>query len=237
MKKLFSLKISSIGLLLASLTLIPSCKEASITPNTILLQETSQKKSVFSKQEKKLILFFGNNVSKYGLSAKQTFPSLIQQRIDSLRFDFEVINAGLIDGSSTEARKRINWMLNQDIDIFVLELGINDRMAGIPIKQTQENIQAIIDTVQSRNPNTTIVLAGVEYLPAGTYSIDKGMPDLYSDLVTDYKVPLSPCIYELANNIQESNLYSTKRGQQILADNVWKVLQPLMVNNSITSNY
>lgn len=236
MKKLFSMKICSVGVLLASLILFPCCKESSNTSDSNTLQRTSKTNSNSIKQEKKLILFFGNNTRTDGITPQQAFPSLIQRRIDSMNLDFEVLNAGLAEGSSTEARKRINWMLNEDIDIFVMELGINDQLAGIPIEQTQENIQAIIDTIQSRNPSTTILLAGVETLPFGTYSLAKGMPVLYSDLGTNHKVALSPCIYGLTNNNQEIRLYSTKKGQQIIADNVWQVLQPLLINNSITSN-
>ena len=119
------------------------------------------------------IVFFGDSITAgYQLDPQEAFPARIQQIIDSLQLDYKVINAGLSGETTTGGLNRINWILNQKADVFVLELGANDGLRGIPLSETRQNLQAMIDTVRSRDANTKIILAGMQIPPqfrAGLY--------------------------------------------------------------------
>src|SRR5882757_6479924 len=97
------------------------------------------------------IIFFGNSLTAgYGVNPSEAFPALIQDRIDSLKLPYKVTNAGLSGETSAGGRNRIGWILRQPVDIFVLELGANDGLRGIPISETVTNLQAILDSVKGK---------------------------------------------------------------------------------------
>ena len=227
-----------LGLLLAPLILFSSCESVNTKERNKVLQETTGA-NVTQKQDKKLILFFGNSLTAgFGLKPEEAFPAVIQSKIDSLGLAFEVLNAGLIEETSSQGRERIDWMLNKDVDIFVMEIGVSDQQAGIPIEETQENLQAILDTVRSRNPHTTIILAGIENLPNPTSS-DKDISDIYPDLATHNDIALVPCILKNVDQsnqrIQKNNVYPTAEGHKVVAQNIWQVLRPFLTTEITAS--
>ena len=89
--------------------------------------------------KKKTIVFFGNSLTAgYGLSPSQAFPAIIQEKIDSLGLPYQVVNAGVSGETSSGGKTRIDWILQQPVDIFVLELGANDGLRGIPLSETKK---------------------------------------------------------------------------------------------------
>jgi acyl-CoA thioesterase-1 len=88
-----------------------------------------------------------------------TFPGIIHFKIDWLGLNYEVINSGGSGETSAGGRSKIDWILNQDIDVFVLELGAKDGLRGMPLTETKANLQAIIDAVKAKSPDTKIILA------------------------------------------------------------------------------
>ena len=116
--------------------------------------------------KKKTIVFFGNSLTAgYGLSPSQAFPAVIQKKIDSLGLAYQVVNAGVSGETSSGGKTRIDWILRQPVDIFVLELGANDGLRGIPLSETKKNLQAIIDKVKAKNPDTKLLFAGMQIPP------------------------------------------------------------------------
>ena len=117
-------------------------------------------------QSKGPSFFFGNSLTAgMGLDLKESFPSLIQQKIDSLGLSYQVINAGLSGETTSGGKGRVNWVLNQKPDVFVLELGANDGLRGIPLDETRSNLQEIIDAVKEKNAEVAIVLVGMQIPP------------------------------------------------------------------------
>ena len=114
-------------------------------------------------QSEKVILFFGNSLTAgYGLEPNEAFPALIQQKLDSLGYNYRTVNAGLSGETTASGLSRLDWVLErQPVDIFVLELGANDGLRGIEPTETQRNLEAIIDQVRAANPKVDIVLAGM----------------------------------------------------------------------------
>ncbi|MDC6391145.1 GDSL-type esterase/lipase family protein [Maribacter sp. PR1] len=181
--------------------------------------------------EEKVILFFGNSLTAaYGLETEQGFPNLIQQRIDSLGLDYRVINSGLSGETTSGGLNRLDWVLNQKVDVFVLELGANDGLRGIPLDKTKDNLQQIIDAVRQKNENTTIILAGMQIPPNMGMDYTAKFRSMFPELADKNDVSLIPFLLEGVAGEPELNLedgiHPTAEGQKIVANNVWKVLGP-----------
>lgn len=182
----------------------------------------------------KTILFFGDSITAgYGLEdPNDAFPAIIQEKIDSLGLDFTVINSGVSGETSAGGRSRIDWILNQPIDIFVLELGANDGLRGVPVMETRANLQAIIDAVKTKNPNTEIILAGMQLPPNMGQEYSSQFKALFTDLASKNNIDLIPFILEDVGGIKELNqrdgIHPTAEGHKIVARNVWDVLYPMV---------
>src|SRR5699024_10209747 len=91
-------------------------------------------------------------------------------------------NGGLSGETSAGGLRRIDWMLRQPVDVFVLELGANDGLRGIDPATTQENLQKIIDKVEAKYPDARIILAGMQVPPnLGDRYTDK-FKEIYPEL-------------------------------------------------------
>lgn len=181
----------------------------------------------------KTILFFGNSLTAgYGLELTEAFPALVQKKIDSLKLPYTVINAGVSGETSAGGNSRIDWVLRQTVDVFILELGGNDGLRGIPVAETRRNLQSIIDKVRSKYPQAKIVLAGMQIPPNMGQQYTSAFRDVFPELSKKNKIPLIPFLLEGVGGEARLNLpdgiHPTAEGHAILADNVWKVLQPLL---------
>lgn len=184
--------------------------------------------------KKKTIVFFGNSLTAgYGLSSPtQAFPALIQAKIDSLQLSYTVVNAGVSGETTSGGASRIDWILRQPLDVFVLELGANDGLRGIAIAETKKNLQAIIDAVRAKYPTAKIVLAGMQLPPNMGQAYANSFRNLYPELAQKNKLTLIPFLLqgvggEAALN-QADGIHPTAEGARIVAQNVWQVLRPLL---------
>lgn len=189
--------------------------------------------SAFQSRPQKHIVFFGDSLTAgYGVSDGQAFPQLIKRRIDSLHLPYDVLNAGVSGETSSGGKNRIGWVLRQPVDIFVLELGANDGLRGIPVAGTISNLQAIMDSVKARYPAAKIILAGMQVPPSmgNTYSVS--FRNLFPQLAARNKSALIPFLLQNVGGIPRLNqgdgIHPTAEGHKIVADNVWKVLKPLL---------
>lgn len=188
-----------------------------------------------TKPTHQTILFLGNSLSAgYGLDPSQAFPAVIQQKIDSLRWSYKVINAGLTGDTSAGGLRRIDWLLRQQIDILVLELGGNDGLRGIPLAETRKNLQAIVDKAKKKYPNTRVLIAGMQVPPNMGERYSKAFQSLFTELAKKNKAKLVPFLLEGVGGIAELNLpdriHPTAKGHQIVAENVWQELKPMLVD-------
>ena len=182
----------------------------------------------------KRILFFGNSLTAgYGLeNPDDAFPGLIQKKIDSLNLPYQVVNAGLSGETTAGGNERIGWLLKQQIDIFVLELGANDGLRGLPVEETYRNLQSIIDKVRSAWPDCKIVLTGMLVPPSMGQDYAENFKQVFPKLAKENKLSLVPFLLEsVAGEVklnQNDGIHPTKEGQRIMADNVWKTVYPLL---------
>jgi acyl-CoA thioesterase-1 len=188
----------------------------------------------------KTILFFGNSLTAgYGLDPDQAFPHLIQQKIDSVGWDIEVVNAGLSGETSAGGLRRIDWLLNQKVDVLILELGGNDGLRGIPTTDTRKNLQSIIDRTLQTYPDAEIILAGMMIPPNLGAEYTEAFRTLYPDLAEANNTHLIPFLLEGVGGNPELNLpdgiHPTAEGHKIVAKNVWNILKPVLESIQSTS--
>jgi len=183
--------------------------------------------------KKKIIVFFGNSLTAgYGLSPSQAFPAVIQKKIDSLGLPYQVINAGVSGETSSGGKTRIDWILKQPVDIFVLELGANDGLRGIPLSATRKNLQDIVDKVIAKNPNTKLLFAGMQIPPNMGQTYTTEFRNIYTELAEKNKMTLVPFLLEGVGGEpklnQEDGIHPTAEGHRIVAENLWRELQKLL---------
>jgi acyl-CoA thioesterase I len=182
----------------------------------------------------KTIVFFGNSLTAgYGLSSpSQAFPALIQGKIDSLGLPYNIVNAGVSGETSSGGASRIDWILRQPLDVFVLELGANDGLRGIPITETKKNLQQIIDKVHAKYPRAKLVLAGMQIPPNMGQTYATQFRAIYPELASKNNIALIPFLLQGVGGVaalnQEDGIHPTAEGAKIVAQNVWQVLRPLL---------
>jgi acyl-CoA thioesterase I len=179
------------------------------------------------------IVFLGTSITAgLGLDPSQAYPAVIQGRLDSLKLRYQVINAGVSGETSAGALQRIDWLLRQKPAILVVETGANDGLRGQDPVSVKANIQAIIDRVREKSPGTRIVLAGMRTLSNMGEPYLQEFVKIYPELAQANGLPLIPFILEGVGGVDSLNqadgIHPTPLGQRIVADNVWRVLEPLV---------
>lgn len=181
----------------------------------------------------KNILMFGDSITAgYGLTEEQAYPALIQDRIDSLGMDHNVINAGLSGETTAGGARRVDWILQQEVDIFLLGLGGNDGLRGIDPSNTKKNLITIIEKVREKDPDIEIILAGMEAPPNLGPQYTSEFRSLFSEVANEKDVTFMPFLLEDVAGIEELNqadgIHPTAQGHQIIANHIWTYLKPLL---------
>lgn len=181
----------------------------------------------------KVILFFGDSLTAgYGLSPEEAFPALIQKICIENGTPCKAINAGLSGETSAGGLSRIDWILRQPIEVFVLELGANDGLRGLPLDQTRKNLQAIIDKVKAKYPKVKVVIAGMMVPPNMGPDYTSEFRKIFPELARKNKATLIPFLLEdvagHAKLNQSDGIHPNPEGHKIVANNVYKILSQLL---------
>lgn len=181
----------------------------------------------------KVILFYGDSLTAgYGLSTEEAFPALVEKKLNKNEKVVRVINAGLSGETSAGGLTRLDWVIKQHIDIFVLELGANDGLRGLPLAETQKNLQSIIDKVKAKFPNVKLVVAGMMVPPNMGPEYTTKFQKIFPDLAKKNNATLIPFLLQDVAGNEKLNLgdgiHPNVEGHKIVADNVIKILQPLL---------
>ena len=201
--------------------------------NNISDQDTVKEKEATITREVKNIIFFGNSLTAgYGVEQSEAFPALIQARIDSLKLSYKVINAGVSGETTAAGMNRIEWVLQQTVDVFILELGGNDGLRGIPLSETSKNLQEIIDAVKEKYPAARVILAGMEIPPNMGKKYTDEFRALYRQVADKNQILLIPFLLQGVGGEPELNqadgIHPNAKGHKIVADNVWAVLKDIL---------
>ena len=216
-------------LLLTSLGLFACQSEPA--KNTVAPQAQTQEQP--APAAKKNIVFFGNSLTAaYQLSPEQGFTAILQRRIDSLGLSYNCVNAGLSGETTADGVNRIDWVLQQPVDIFVLELGGNDALRGLPVTESKKNLQAMLEKVKAKYPDSKLVVAGMLAPPNLGAAYTNAFRDMYPALARKNGAVLIPFLLDGVGGIPELNLpdgiHPNVEGQKVVAETVWKILKPLL---------
>ncbi len=181
------------------------------------------------------VLFIGTSLTAgLGLPEAQSFPLLIERRIEQAGLPFDVVNAGVSGETSAGALSRIGWLLRQDFSVVVLETGANDMLRGVDPASTERNIQAIIDQIRAARRDAEIVLVGMWSLPNMGEAYAREFEAIYPRIAERNGLPLVPFLLEGVGGVRELNqsdgVHPNAEGHRILADTVWRVLEPVLVD-------
>jgi acyl-CoA thioesterase-1 len=170
----------------------------------------------------------------YGLSRKQAWPALVADKMRAAGYEFEVVNAGSSGDTTSGGLRRLPAILraHHKIDIFVLELGINDAFRGVPIEQIRANLRAIIDQVRAQQPEASIVIAGMQLPNVSSDDYVGAFGGIFRAVAEKNRATLIPFFLEGVGGNPELNqwdrVHPNAAGQRVLAENVWRVIEPLL---------
>jgi len=180
----------------------------------------------------KTILVLGDSLSDgFQLKRSEAYPALIANKLRDAGLNLQVTNASATGGTTEGGLERLPAHLKRKIDIFVLELGINDAFRGVPVEQIQNNLQQIIDRVKGRNPDVRVVIAGMQLPNYGADEYVSAFGKMFGELATKNGAALVPYLLDGVAGDPSLNLpdgiHPNASGQKILAENVWRVLEPI----------
>jgi len=186
----------------------------------------------------KTILVLGDSLSDgFQLKRSEAYPALIANKLRAAGLNLQVTNASATGGTTEGGLERLPPHLRRKIDIFILELGINDAFRGVPVDQIQSNLQQIIDRVKARNPDVRVLIAGMQLPNYGADDYVSAFGKMFGELATKNGAALVPYLLEGVAGDPSLNLpdgiHPNAAGQKILAENVWRVLEPIARETAI----
>jgi len=229
MKNILLLTLSLVGFI------IIGCQDKQTQTSTVddTPTEAPVKAVETPKKNDQVILCFGNSLTAgFGLDEQQAWPALLQNRLDSLGHQYTVVNAGISGETTAGGLGRIDWALNQKVDVFILELGANDMLRGLPVEKTQENLEGILDAVQKKNPEMEIIVAGMLSTPNMGKDYQETFNGIFPALAEKYDAVLIPFFLENVATVADLNLPDGKhpnvKGQKIVLETVWKAVEQVI---------
>ncbi len=225
--------VSILGLLI----LMNACtqKEQAVPKEVVENQAKKEESTTNMSKSNKTILCFGNSLTAgYGLDENLAWPYLLQQKLADLDlpYTYTVVNAGLSGETSAGGLGRIDWVLSQPVDIFILELGANDMLRGLDVTETRKNLFAIIDKVKEKYPKAEVIVAGMLSPPNMGIAYENSFNAIYPDLAKTNDSSLIPFFLNRVAQVDSLNLDDGKHpnelGQKIVLANVWETLKELI---------
>jgi acyl-CoA thioesterase I len=188
----------------------------------------------------KRIVFFGDSLTAgYGLKspATESFPALIQQKMRAENLPYEIVNAGISGDTSSGGLGRLDYWIAAPLDIFILELGINDVIRGLPVSSTFLNLDTILRKVRAKHPACKLAVMGME-IPNNLSPLKfDEFRAIFPKLATQHQAALVPFFLDgVAGNSSlnlPDGLHPSRKGYEVIAANVWPVLRELMTDRAV----
>jgi acyl-CoA thioesterase-1 len=154
----------------------------------------------------------------------------LQKRLEAEGFRYEVVNAGVSGDTSAGGLRRLDWALDGDVKIVIVELGANDILRGQPIPQMKKNLGQIIERAKARG--AVVLLAGMEAPTNSGPEYRKETRDAFQELASEYDVALVPFFLEGVGGVpslnQRDGIHPNAEGTRVVAETVYKYLHPLL---------
>lgn len=178
----------------------------------------------------KIVAFGDSLTAGLGLTEAESYPALLQARLDADGYRYEVVNAGVSGDTSAGGLRRLDWSLDGNVRILILELGANDLLRGQPVAEMKKNLTEMIDRARARN--VKVVLAGM-YAPTNTGpDYQREVRDAFQSLAREHDVIFIPFLLEQVGGIaslnQEDGIHPNAQGTRIVADTVFKAIRPVL---------
>jgi acyl-CoA thioesterase I len=181
----------------------------------------------------KTVLMVGTSLTAgLGLDREDAYPALLQRKADSAGYHVDIVNAGLSGETSAGALRRMDWLLRGPADVVVIETGANDGLRGLDVDSTRANLHAIIAKVKAARPGARILLAQMEAPPNLGAKYTAAFSAMYQNVARDEGIGLVPFLLRGVAGVtglnQQDGIHPNERGEQIVANNVWETLGPLL---------
>jgi acyl-CoA thioesterase I len=178
------------------------------------------------------VVVLGDSIAAgLGLAREESFPARLQQKIDRAGLAFEVVNAGLSGDTSAGGLRRLDWALDGDVRVLVLELGANDGLRGLPAAEMRRNLSTIVERAKARQ--VAVLLCGMEAPPNFGASYTSEFRAVYAAVAREHDVPFIPFVLDgvagLADLNQPDGIHPNPAGARKVADLVWEHLQPMLI--------
>lgn len=186
-----------------------------------------------SKEEVRVLVFGDSITAGYGIGKDAAFPALLEQKADSSGYEnVTFVNAGLSGETSAGGLRRVEWMLRQSVDVFVLELGGNDGLRGLDLADTKKNLSSILEKVEEKYPEAVLVVAGMQVPPNMGDEYAKEFREMYKIIADEHDAVLIPFILEDVGGEKELNLndgiHPNEQGHRIIAENIWPTFKNIL---------
>jgi acyl-CoA thioesterase-1 len=183
------------------------------------------------RPEERIIVAFGDSLTAgLGVPPDETYPARLQEKLMLSGYRYRVVNAGVSGDTTAGGVRRVDWVLKSKPDLVILELGANDGLRGLDLKETRANLAQIIQRFQSNG--TKVVLAGMKLPPNYGADYTRAFQSMYSDLAKQYGLPLIPFFLEgvaaQAGLNQADGIHPTGQGYVVVVDRIFTVLEPLL---------
>ncbi|MEO8044757.1 MAG: arylesterase [Spartobacteria bacterium] len=176
------------------------------------------------------VLVLGDSLSAgYGLKRAEAYPALLSEKAEAAGQRLRIVNAGVSGDTTAGGLRRLPRLLDRPIDVFIVELGINDIFRGVPVSQIEANLQKIIDLVRAHSPQVRVIVAGMQLPRTAVEDSLTSFGRIYAELARRNWAELVPFLLDGVAGNPNLNLpdmiHPNASGQKILAANVWPVLE------------
>ncbi len=226
------------GVLLAGGLMIAACGAppegvgaAASTPDRPSTSAAAAPTSAPTVSARPRLVVLGDSIAAgYGLRRDESFPARLQQRIDDQGLGFEVVNAGVSGDTSAGGLRRLDWALDGDVRVLIVELGGNDGLRGLPPAELKKNLTAIVQAARERH--LAVLLCGMEAPPNAGPAYATAFREAFSEVAREQGVPLVRFVLDKVAGVealnQQDGIHPNARGARIVADTVWPALRPLL---------
>src|SRR5687767_325921 len=213
------------------LLLLAGCRNESAPPSQQPQERQEPQEPQVPARAKPRVVFLGDSLTAgLGLPSDQSYPALIGRKLKEQGYDYEIVNAGVSGDTSAGGLRRLDWSLDGDVRALVLALGANDGLRGLPTDDMKRNLEAVLERAKARN--IPVVLAGMEAPPNNGPDYTRAFREVYTELAKEYSVRFVPfLLLGVAGNAslnQGDGIHPNARGAEIVADLVWKELEPAL---------
>lgn len=199
---------------------------------SLLLSIIGLSPAIASVAEPPVLLILGDSLSAgYGMDREQSWVSLLDTRLKEGGYSYRIFNSSISGDTSQGGLARLPRLLERyQPKIVIIELGANDGLRGIDPVVTRENLTRMIK--QSQAAGARVLLAGIKLPPNYGNAYLQKFESIYSDLAREFDTLLVPFFMDgvalQPDLLQADNIHPNEKGQPVLLDNVWKVLQPAL---------